>query len=258
MEDSSLYKNRAMWRYRGGQLEGICDPVVIEAQLSIFVNRRELVQIACSPRDLVDLAVGYLLAEGILTEYDDLLSAELRPGDQVWIETRHPVKDEGKSTVRYVNTCLGKGMLSPGISPGNAAGSGLKFSARNLLKLITELDDQADTFKKTGGVHSAGLGQADRLMARYEDIGRHNAVDKAFGWAFRHRVSLEDKCLVLSGRIAGEILMKAVQNGVPLVLSRSAPTLKTVELAEEMGITIVGFARGERFNLYTHPERIEV
>lgn len=259
MVDSSLYINRAMWIYKNGQLKAICDPVVVEAQLTITVNGREIVRMACSPRDLEELAVGYLLAEGLLQEYKDIKSIEFPADDQVNIEITRALSPVKEDRSRVINTCMGQGQAAPesiSMIPRRPPGYEVVFKGRHLLNMIAELDDKAVTFKKTGGVHSAGLGYAGLLLARYEDIGRHNAVDKVFGYAFLNQISMNDKCLVLSGRIAGEILMKAVRNQVPLVLSRSAPTLKTVELADQFGITIVGFARGDKFNVYTHPERI--
>ena len=90
----------------------------------------------------------------------------------------------------------------------------------------------------------------------YEDIGRHNAVDKVLGYAFLNNISTSDKCLLISGRVASEILIKAARANIPLLLSRSAPTGLTIELAEEMNIAMVGFARGQRFSIYSHPEKV--
>jgi FdhD protein len=90
----------------------------------------------------------------------------------------------------------------------------------------------------------------------YEDIGRHNAVDKVLGYAFLNEINTEDKCLLLSGRVASEILIKAARAHIPVVLSRTAPTGLTIDLAEELNITVVGFARGDRFSVYSHPERV--
>jgi voltage-gated potassium channel Kch len=95
-----------------------------------------------------------------------------------------------------------------------------------------------------------------RTLVRYEDIGRHNAVDKVIGHAFLRQIPLHDKCLFLSGRIASEILYKVARAGFPMIVSRSAPTFKAVEQAEQLGITVVGFARGPRFNLYCHEHRV--
>jgi FdhD protein len=125
-----------------------------------------------------------------------------------------------------------------------------------LLNIISLLEERSQTFRHTGGVHSAALASRSSLLLMFEDIGRHNAVDKVLGRAFLDELVREDKCLALSGRIASEILIKAVRSHIPVLLSRSAPTDLTLSLAEEFNITIVGFARGQNLNIYTHPERI--
>jgi FdhD protein len=124
--------------------------------------------------------------------------------------------------------------------------------------MVHDLDKQSLTFRKTGGVHSAALGNQRELVVRYEDIGRHNAVDKVMGYAFLHQIPLQDKCLILSGRISTEIVLKVALNGIAVIVSRSAPTLQAVKMAERLGLTIIGFARGNRFNVYTHGERVQL
>ncbi len=129
---------------------------------------------------------------------------------------------------------------------------------RQLLHLIGLLEEESTTFRKTGGVHSAALGDSKGMLVRYEDIGRHNAVDRILGYAFLNRIDPKDKCLLLSGRISSEILIKAAHYGIPVVVSRSAPTFLAVELADEFNLAVVGFARGERLTVYSHPERVSM
>lgn len=260
MPESLFYTRRPMKTYQAGKLQDIDDPVVIEAQMTIVVNGCEVVVLACSPVNLEELAVGYLVSEGLLCRGQQIDSLRHTPNHTVLIEGNMAWAITDNQT-RAVNTCMGKGQASPAVIPPAGSpvpGSGCRFKAQDLLAAIEELNTTSETFRLTGGVHGAGLGQGAALMVRYEDIGRHNAVDKVFGYAFLQDLPMEDKYLVLSGRIAGEILMKAARSRVSLILSRSAPTLRTVELAEELGITIVGFARGERFNVYTHWDRIEI
>ena len=125
-----------------------------------------------------------------------------------------------------------------------------------MLQIINLLEERSSTFRLTGGVHSAALADQNGIICMYEDIGRHNAVDKVLGYAFLNEINTEDKCLLLSGRVASEILIKAARAHIPVVLSRTAPTGLTIDLAEELNITVVGFARGDRFSVYSHPERV--
>lgn len=92
----------------------------------------------------------------------------------------------------------------------------------------------------------------------FEDIGRHNAVDKIFGYCFLNNIELKDKIMVFSGRVSTEILIKVARMGIPILVSRSAPTDLAINMADELGVTVVGFTRGERMNVYTHPERIRL
>lgn len=254
MVTPQFFVERRMEKYEQKHLTTICDPIVLEVPLTIFLNEVELITMACSPDAYPQLAAGYLLSEGILNQNSKIKNLDV-DGNTIRI-TAVGVSPCTNSTCHSLNTCSGKGFK---ISCDNAACSSQHyFNAEDLLHLIRKLDETSDTFKRTGGVHSAALGYKSELLIRYEDIGRHNAVDKVFGNAFLNGIGVNDKCLVLSGRIASEILVKAFRNGVPLILSRSAPTLKAVELADEYGLTIVGFARGSRFNVYSHSERILV
>jgi len=256
---SQFYTMRPMKSYRDGVMQDIVDPIVVEAQMTIVVNNQEVAALACSPADYKELAIGYLVSEGWLSRGQSIHSLELAPDNRVLIEADISLRpSDGKMSV--VNTCMGKGHSSPAqlVQSITVPRTNYTFQAVDLLAAIEELNRTSDTFRLTGGVHSAGLGQGGTLLVRYEDIGRHNAVDKVFGYSFLNDLIMDDKYLVLSGRIAGEILMKAARSGVSLILSRSAPTLRTVELAERLGLTIVGFARGERFNVYTHWDRIEI
>jgi FdhD protein len=121
---------------------------------------------------------------------------------------------------------------------------------------MRSLQDKAAMFKETGGVHSAAVADLDRIIFFCEDIGRHNAVDKIAGQCLVDGVSLEDKVLITSGRLSSEMLLKAAKLQLPLLISRSAPTSLSIELAEALNITLVGFVRGRRMNIYTHAWRV--
>lgn len=257
MASAQFFFERCITKYDQKHLSNVDASLVIEIPLTIILNETELVTMACSPDAYAELAVGYLLSEGILSRESKIKEIDI-DDHTVWIKAEGvaPCPD---STGRTLNTCSGKGYKLACTAQEEMSYSGQEsFKAENLLDLIRILDETSVTFKRTGGVHSAALGRGSELLIRYEDIGRHNAVDKVFGSAFLKGINVNDKCLVLSGRIASEILIKAYRNGVPLILSRSAPTLKAVELADQFGLTIVGFARGSSFNIYTHSDRISL
>lgn len=238
------------------------DPVVIETYLNVMLNQEELATMVCSPQAYRELAVGYLLSEGILNDYEDLREISCDEQQQiVRVYTGKPWSSQKSAAYRQVNSCAGRGQQGlqanrDGIEAGH--NEHVLFSPEQIFAMVAELEKKGETFRLTGGTHSAALGDQGKLLTRYEDIGRHNAVDKVFGYAYLNQIPLDDKCLILSGRIASEILLKAARRHIPLVISRSAATGLAVDLAEEMGITLVGFTRGEKFNIYCHKERIRI
>ena len=134
--------------------------------------------------------------------------------------------------------------------------SALRIDPDDISSRIALLEQESDLFHLTGGVHSAALSCADGMVARFEDVGRHNALDKLVGWCVMGGVRVDDKMLLFSGRVPQEIMLKAIRLGVPVVVSPGAPTSLSVDLAEEYGVTLIGFAKRGHFNVYSHPERV--
>ena len=234
--------------------------VVRELPLTIIVNDEELATLVCSPHELETLAVGFLVSEGLLQNPDDLLEISCREEQGViWIRTACPFQSGG-FLKRNFTSCCGKGRPSlhfiNDYNQIQPVASDVTFTAKQVVRYSALLDENSDVFKLTGGVHEAALAHGDSLVIRYEDIGRHNALDRVLGYTFLNRIDTSDKAVVLSGRVASEMLTKAARIGVPLVVSRSAPTSLSIDLADQLGITIAGFTRGNSFNVYTHPERI--
>lgn len=254
-ENMDIVKEREVRVFDRDRLSLKKDCLVAEENLRIVLNGVELVSIACTPKDTVQLAMGYLLGEGYIKTPADI--QEIRDEDplRIQVETRSEI-DLNQNSIR-INTCLGRGSSNMQTQPLPKWENSLRYAPAHLLRIINQLDAESFTFQRTGGVHSAGLADNRQMLFRFEDIGRHNAVDKVIGEAFLREIDLSDKCLLLSGRIAFEILMKTARNKIPFILSRSAPTLLAVETAEKLGLTVVGFARGQRFNLYCHGERID-
>ncbi|MFA5354056.1 MAG: formate dehydrogenase accessory sulfurtransferase FdhD, partial [Thermodesulfovibrionales bacterium] len=119
-----------------------------------------------------------------------------------------------------------------------------------------QFQDASELYKVTGCVHSAALSDGKEILCLAEDIGRHNAVDKVIGYALSEGIPFEGKIMLASGRLSSEIVSKCARWGIPVVASRTSPTSLAVEIAEKYGVTVTGFIRAERMNVYTHPERI--
>ena len=261
IDPQPLYKSRRLHVYHQGNLIEKDDPVVIETQLHLTVNDEPAADLVCSPQAFEELAVGYLLSENVLKDYQDLHCLRFDVHQKtVHLYTDQPWSSQGQN-FHQVNSCAGRGRQ--GLQTNTAGIDPVKtekvfFTPEQIFAMIEELENRGGAFRLTGGTHNAALGSQGKLLLNYEDIGRHNAVDKVFGHAFLQQIPLYDKCLVLSGRIASEILLKAARRNVAMVVSRSAATGMAIDLAEELGITMVGFTRGNKFNIYCHKERIKM
>lgn len=132
----------------------------------------------------------------------------------------------------------------------------VKISAEDCFRLMNDMQQSASMFQHTGGVHNAALCDVNGIILSRMDIGRHNALDKIYGYCLKNNISIGDKIIVFSGRISSEILLKVAKIGCEVILSKSAPTELALELAEQLGITTIGFIRNKSLNVYTHPKRI--
>ena len=122
--------------------------------------------------------------------------------------------------------------------------------------LTSQLLDMQTLYHQSGGVHTSALSDGDILCYVAEDVGRHNTLDKLAGMVLLHEQIIPHKIILTTGRISSEMLQKAAHLGAPIVISRTAATNLSIQLAEQWGITLIGYARRERFNIYTHPQRI--
>ena len=250
------------------------DALAAEEPLELRVGGRALAVTMRTPGADVDLAHGFLLTEGVIADRADVSLARYCDG----------VDDEGRNTYNVLDVALAPGVAAPSVGVernfyttsscgvcGKAAldavrlrtrfspaDDGVVVPASVLTGLPDALRSGQKVFESTGGLHAAGLFTAtgEALVVR-EDVGRHNAVDKVIGWALLHDlVPLAGTVLVVSGRASFELAQKAAMAGVPVLAAVSAPSSLAVELADEQGITLVGFLRGTSMNVYTRPERI--
>ncbi len=238
------------------------DYIVRETALTVYVNSKELATLVCSPVDLKYMAVGFLCAEGILQKREDLKEITLdEEQGMAWVETSRAMSLAEKVFLkRYITPCCGRSRTSFYFAADallcKPVASDLKVSAAAALRLAAGLQERAQLFRRTGGVHNAALVQGEQILIFREDIGRHNTLDKIYGQCFLEGIPIQNKMIIFSGRVSSEILLKVAKMGVPILISRSAPTDLALKLAEELRITVIGFARGSRLNIYTHPDRV--
>ena len=239
----------------------IDDLVVIESPLTIILNDRELVTLLCSPADPNYLAIGFLFSEGLLTSKEEIkqLTVDHRMG-VVRVETKEDRTSASEFLFkRAITSGCGRGtsfLNADDVPSPVKVASEIEISAHEVLSLVSEFQHYSQVYRATGGVHSAALCDTKSILIFNEDIGRHNAIDKIIGECILNDVPTDERIIITSGRISSEILLKVAKRNIPIIISKSAPTNQGVRLANDFGITLLGFVRGKRLNVYTNDWRI--
>lgn len=246
MEQSKEMSCLRIGRYDGGRWMEKEDVVVREKEFTIIVNHSEKYTVVCSPTNLEAMAAGFLLSEGIIKKGSVL---------------EHIRTEEDRGTVYLDIAEAERGTAdraAPAQTPEDKNPSpGPTIDPGTVLKLAARLEQQSVVFRRTGGAHCAALTDQKDLWVTMEDVGRHNTLDKISGYCFLKGIPTKDKVIVFSGRVACEIVAKTVKMGCPILIARSAPTDRALALARESGLTVISFARGNSFNVYTGKERLE-
>jgi FdhD protein len=247
----------------GDTVEGAIDEIASELPVRLVLNNEPLVTLLCTPAELKELAVGFLLSEGLLREKASIKALDVDEREAtVRIELSDLPKDfKELFEKRTISSGCGKGITFTNDRTSVDSRiyvAGQLMDLGDIRSLLKKFRNISSLYLETGGVHSAALSDGKELLFFSEDIGRHNAVDKLIGKAFLQAVPIENKVLVTSGRVTSEIMTKAGRNRIPILISRAAPSCMAISYAEDMGITLIGFARGDRMNIYTWPNRIKL
>lgn len=253
-------EERKIWRYEAGNIEERTDIVVTEVPLTVYLNNEEVATLLGSPYERKELVVGFLASEGFIKQKSDMTKLVINEREgMAYVETADKKNQEGNLFLkRYITSCCGRTrphfyFANDALTAKNVTSS-VKMNGQAILDLMHSLD--TEMFAKTGGVHNGGLCDGQRVLHSTYDTGRHNVLDKLYGWGVLNDINFDDKCIVFSGRISSEVLLKASKMGIPILASRSAPMGLALDLAQELGVTTIGFIREGRMNIYTYPERI--
>ena len=258
-----ITENKNVKRYREGSFEDIEISLVRETPLTVFLNGKEVVTLLCLGDHLKELALGFLGSEGFIERYSDVRSVKVdEEKGTAEIETvlENPLV-AGLFEKRTITSGCGKGSTFYNVMDAfkcKKIESDIKIRPAYLLDLMKKLHEKSDLYKETHGVHNAALADLSGMLVMREDIGRHNAVDKINGYSLLNNIRMANKILITTGRVSSEILIKTGKMGIPVILSRSVPTGLAVSIAEEVGITIAGFARGGSLSIYSHGERMDL
>ncbi|GAB4368243.1 MAG: formate dehydrogenase accessory sulfurtransferase FdhD [Deltaproteobacteria bacterium] len=251
-----------VFRFDGARLSRYDHRPVAEFPVHLTVNGVSLATLIASPHDLTNLVVGFLRMQRLISSRDDLVALGVCP-------------DSGAATVRI------RGELPPRLTPILTSGcsggitfdlpeparsgtaqdsSGAAFPERfapeAIFRAMEGLGQVADLYRHSGGIHSSAVSDGQTVLLHAEDVGRHNTIDRIAGEALLQGIDLSGAILVTSGRISSEMAAKGALLGVSVLASRTSPTDLAVRIADEAGIALIGYVRGRRFTVYTHPDRI--
>lgn len=246
-----------------GKSQKIVDYVAEEKPLYLFVNTIFWATILCSPTLLKELAIGHFLSEGILKSKDEIDEVFLKESESTCnVKLKSGVNVENRVKIsrlhaRVIPSACGSGSPYQFTGKTPKIRSSLKVKAQVISESVRQLNFKAEGFRQTGGLHVAAIYKtAGNLVALAEDVGRHNAVDKVIGMAAQQNVAFGESFLAISGRMSGDIVFKAAKVGIPIIASLAAALSSGLAMAESSNLTLAGFVRGKRLNLYTFPERI--
>jgi FdhD protein len=237
------------------------DIVVREFPLTVILNNQELVTLLCTPTHLDYLAIGFLSSEGLIKGKDEIKKMTIdEQRGVVRVETTEETKQAGELVFkRLITSGCGRGASfysAADVIGQTKVNSKTGISTGEVFELVREFQHRSQIFRTTGGVHSAALCDTKNILVFSEDIGRHNAIDKIFGECILKGLKTDGCVIITSGRVSSEILLKVAKRNIPLLVSKSAPTDIGVKLAGDLGVTLIGFVRGKRMNVYANDWRL--
>ena len=247
----SILKKFPVTRYINGEAIKDFDYILSEYILSIYIDQNLIVKLICIPEYLDELILGYLYSESIISGANEIstIKVDIENGRADVELTSYG--ENGKSIVTTDSGDFAEIPYKFKNLKNNIKLKNIAWKPEVILKNANLLLSKSELFKKTGNVHSVMLCQDEKVLYFSEDIGRYNAFDKSIGQALRDNVNLDKTCIYTSGRIPSSIAMKVIRLGIPMIVSRSAPTDTTIRIAKEHNLIVIGFAKGEKMNLYT-------
>ena len=261
-------------RIKKQEKEDLQDIVLIEQPIDIFVNSEPLVNVICLPKDLRELTFGFLYSVGIINSIREVKNVKISElENNIFIELQDTIvfktEDFDLNPVgRVVDTTCGisspwRKLIKNRLEEAKVkeklwSEDKIRIKSDIIFSAIKIMQSETPLYRETGGCHGAAVDLDGILLSVKEDIGRHNAIDKVIGEMLLKNQSFENVFLITTGRLTGDSVLKAIRANIPIVASISAPIESGIKLAFAYGITLIGFVRGKRMNIYTHPERIEI
>jgi FdhD protein len=230
---------------------------IVETPVSLTVNGTVWLSFMCTPVYLEAMAVGFLYNEGVINSMADVADVRVcEHGDNVDVWLNHQV--EQPTSWRRTSGCTGGVTAVDLLARPNVSfeENQFKVGPEAIGRLVEMLFESQELYRETGGVHTSALSDGETVLLSAEDIGRHNTLDKIAGLCLMQDVWPETRILITTGRISSEMLQKAARLQAPILISRTSPSSLSIEMAERYGITLIGYARRHRFNVYSHGQRV--
>ena len=230
---------------------------IVESPVSLTVNGQVWLTSMCTPVNLEAMVLGFLFNESVIESIDEVEDVRVcEHGDNVDVWLSHNV--EQPTSWRRTSGCTGGITAVDALARVDVSfdGDRPKVTPEAIGHLVEQLFEAQELYRETGGVHTSALGDGEKVVFVAEDIGRHNTLDKIAGLCLMNDVWPETRLLISTGRISSEMLQKAARLQVPILISRTSPSSLSIEMAERYGITLIGYARRDRFNVYSNSQRI--
>jgi len=244
-------------RYEFKKWEHFDAETIVETPVSLTVNGKVWLSFMCTPVCLEELGVGFLFNEGVIESMDEVENVHVcEHGDNVDVWLNRDV--EQPASWRRTSGCTGGVTAVDLLAKPDVSfdGTSLQVGPEVIGRMVGMLFESQSLYRETGGVHTSALSDGERIVLSAEDIGRHNTLDKIAGLCLMQNVSPENRLLITTGRISSEMLQKSARMKAPILISRTSPSSLSIEMAERYGITLIGYARKHRFNVYSNPQRV--
>ena len=229
-------------RVQNGSLTRFMDDVIREQRFTLYLNNRFITEQVASPEQLKELGAGFVICEGLAGQVENVEVS----GNEIRVEAT----SDRQSFEKEFRSGGGCGIRNI----PHAVNSSLTVTPDDIFRATSEIE--SETWKKTGGVHCSVLFSNGNIVSKSCDIGRHNTVDKLVGYAALNGIDLSECYIACTGRQPSGMISKSANAGIPIIISRAASTDQGIQTAAQTGITLICFSRGERFTIYTHPERV--
>ena len=239
-------------------MQEVEDIIAVDEAICIFINDEYYTTLITSPNMIRDLVIGHMICEGLIKSIDEVREIDRKP-PKVLVSLNKEIFIDSmiQNRIGLITTACGQSKLYDIKKLKISLAQSLEIEPKIIFDISKELNNRGTIFHQTGGTHSALLSSIEgETLSFAEDVGRHNAVDKVVGFGTQQKYNMGKCILFCSGRLSSDLVIKAARCGIPIIASVAAPLESGIRIAEASGITLISFVRGQRMNVYTHPQRI--